>query len=181
MGSLEGFFGSRDPTKLLKVVSKLPPEDLLSYLLSTSKRILAVYAELRDSLPRGYGRLKFSRFVEVKGKQVEWLCKIALNLYHQALSSETSGEDVSVSISAVGDYLDVLQKAIELEEFQLRASRYLAEKVENPDMRAILEDISEGIEENILLLREELERVENFKRKVEFSEFVKELVGDRDG
>ncbi|CAI1492893.1 Rubrerythrin subfamily [Thermococcus nautili] len=181
MGSLEGFFESRDTTELLELVSKLPPEDVLGYLLSTSKRVLAVYATMRDSLPRGYGRVKFSRFVEAKGRQVEELCRITLKLYPQALSSETSGEDVKVSLSTVGDYLDVLREAVKLEELQLRAARYLAGKVGDSDMRAILEDLSAEIEENISLLKKELERAENFDRKAKFSDFVKELVGDRDG
>jgi len=181
MASLEGFFGPRDSRELFERVSQLPPEDLLSYLLSTSKRILAVYAELRDSLPRGYGRLKFSHFVDVKEKQVENLLKVALNMYPGTFSSEVSGEKVKVSISQVGDYLNVLRKAIELEELQLRALRYLEERIDNPEIRAILGDIAGDVEENVLHLRKELERVERFDRKAKFSDFIKELVGDRNG
>ncbi|NJE54184.1 hypothetical protein [Thermococcus sp. 21S9] len=181
MGSREEFFESDDPMELLRIVSRLPPEDVMGYLISTSRRVLAVYATMRESLPKGYGRIKFSRFVETKGRQVEELCRIALKLYPEAISSETSGEPVDMPLETVEDYITALTEAIKLEELQLRASRYLAQKVEDSDMRALLEDLSAEIEGNLSVLRSELEKAKRFERKARFSEFVKELVGDRDG
>ncbi|WP_099209269.1 hypothetical protein [Thermococcus henrietii] len=181
MAPLGGFFEEWDEGAFLEAVSKLPPKDVLSYLIEVSKRVLAVYARMRDSLPKGYGWMRFSEFVETKGKQVEKLCKIALRLFPEALSSEVNVEKLEFSVKTVGDYVEVLRETIRLEELQLRACRYLEGHVENQDMKAILSDLAEEIELNIRKLEEELERVEKFERKTKFSEFVKELVGDRDG
>ncbi|WP_297467319.1 hypothetical protein [Thermococcus sp.] len=178
---LLGDFFEDDVSEVLRRVSSLPPRDVLSYLVSTSQRVLAVYQVMTDSLPRGYGKIKFSRFVEKKERQTEELWKIALRLHPESLSSEVKGEDIEVSIETVGDYAEVLEQTIKLEELQLRACRYLSGKIGDPDLSMLLQDLANEIEENISFLREELERVKGIERKVKFSEFVRELVGDRDG
>ncbi|WP_297480290.1 hypothetical protein, partial [Thermococcus sp.] len=139
-----------------------------------------VYQVMTDSLPRGYGKIKFSRFVEKKERQTEELWKIALRLHPESISS-SKVENLGVSIETVGDYAEVLEQTIKLEELQLRACRYLSGKIEDLDLSMLLEDLANEIEENISFLKEELERVKGIERKVKFSEFVKELVGDRDG
>ncbi|WP_144244788.1 hypothetical protein [Thermococcus eurythermalis] len=136
---------------------------------------------MRDFLPRGYSKIKFSRFVELKAGQVAKLRRLALELLPSTLSSGGPDEEFEVPPSTVGDYANVLREAIVLEKTQLQMAKRFAECVQNWEIWAILEDFLDEVQENISFLQKELERVENFNRKARFSEFIQELVGDRDG
>ncbi|WP_297438648.1 hypothetical protein [Thermococcus sp.] len=181
MGSIEDFFGSGDSSEVVKSLSSSSPKAILSYLITSSKRVLSIYALMRDSLPKGYGKVRFSRFVDMKGKQVENLCKIALKLYPEALSHDLPEEVPNISFSTTGDYLSTLRAVIRIEGDQLDALKNLVGNVSDPDVRAIIGDTIESIKNIVSLLSMEIQRVEKADSRAKFAEFVKELVGDRDG
>lgn len=162
----------------LEDVSKLSPEEVFAYLIELSEVILSLYIVMRDSLPRGYGRVKFSRFVEKKRRQVENMHYLAREIYPEVQPEKKVKFSTSFSIETVGDYARALRNAIYLESLSLKAFRYLskfsAEKL-------LFGDLAEEIEENVKELEEELKKVESIEEKLRFSEFVKELVGDRNG
>jgi len=162
----------------LEDVSKLSPREVFSYLVELSEVTLTLYTLIRDSLPRGYGRVKFSRFVEKKRRQVENMRHLAVEVYPDVAPVRHPKPSLNISIETVRDYVLALKNAIFLESLGLRAFRYLERATEDKLMFA---DLSEEIEENIRELREELRRAESFESRLRFSEFVKELVGDDDG
>lgn len=162
----------------LEDVSRLPPREALHYVLALSEAVLALYVLMRDSLPRSYGRIKFSRFVELKRRQVENMRSICLELFPDTSPSRAPTPPLKARVETVGDYARVLKKAIFLESLILRALRYLAEKT---DEKLLFSDLAREVESNIDSLKTELKRVESAESKVHFSEFVKELVGDKDG
>ncbi|WP_258083647.1 hypothetical protein [Thermococcus thermotolerans] len=173
-------FSEPEVDELLRVfrdVSKIPPAEVLSYLIELSEAVLGLYILMRDSLPKDYGRIKFSRFVEKKRKQVEGIRSIMMEMYPGA---RIRGHDISLKfdVETVQDYSKVLEDAIQLESLSLRVLRHL---VESSDNKILLNDIAQDIEDNIRELQRELDRLRKFESKARFSEFVKELVGDRDG
>ncbi|WP_457743143.1 hypothetical protein [Thermococcus sp.] len=161
----------------LEDVSKLSPQEALSYLIELSEATLSLYIVMRDSLPRSYGRIKFSRFVEKKRRQVENMHNIARELYPELKTKEVKFSR-EFRVETVGDYIKALQNAINLESISLRAFKYLSE---SSSEGLLFSDLMEEIEENISELKGELEKAESFERRARFSEFVKELVGGKDG
>ncbi|WP_297534969.1 hypothetical protein [Thermococcus sp.] len=161
----------------LEDVSRLSPQEVFSYLIELSEATLSLYIVMRDSLPRSYGRVKFSRFVEKKRKQVENMRHIARELYPGLKTKEVKFSK-RFKVETVGDYIKVLRNAINLESISLRAFRYLSE---SSSEGMLLSDLADEIEGNISELKKELEKAESFERKARFSEFVKELVGGEDG
>ena len=166
----------RELVSQLEDVSKLPPREVLHYLLELSELTLSLYIMMRDALPRGYGRIKFSRFVEKKRRQVENMRYIARELYPGA-GGKTRVPTPSFSIETVGDYVKVLRNAVYLESLSLKAFRYLARSTGE---KLLFSDLAEEIEDNISELRREIQRAESVESRVRFSEFVKELVGGGD-
>ena len=181
MVDLDMFSEPEEVRRLLKEledVSKLPPEEVFAYLIELSEAILSLYIVIRDSLPRGYGRVKFSRFVEKKRRQVENMHYLAREIYPEVRPEKKVKFSTSFSIETVGDYLKALRNAVYLESLSLRAFRYLAKFSAE---RLLFNDLAGEIENNIKELREEIGKVESIEEKLRLSEFIKELVGDRDG
>jgi len=179
MVSLELFSGSEELENLVRMlenVSKGSPEEALMYLLELSEATLSLYIAFRDELPKGYGRIKFSRFVEKKRKQLENMRSVLRELYPKPKRSP--GFSTSLRVETVDDYVKALESAIYLESLILKAFRHI-EKT-SPE-KLFLGDLIAEIEGNIEELQRELERAKAVESKLLFSEFVKKLVGDRDG
>lgn len=161
----------------LKDVSRLSPGEIFSYLIELSEATLSLYIVMRDSLPRSYGRVKFSRFVEKKRKQIENMRHIARELY-PGLKTRKFEFSEEFKVETVEDYVKVLRSAMNLELMGLKAFEYLSEFSEEG---LLFRDLAEEIENNVNELKKELEKVETFERKAKFSDFVKELAGGKNG
>ncbi|NJE11360.1 ferritin family protein [Thermococcus sp. MAR1] len=183
---IESFMAAGDTfeeiKKVLEDVSKSPLPEVLAYLVKSEEYSVRIYAILRDTLPHGYGRIKFGDFVERKIKSEEKLRRIARKLFPD-LNIEVSETEWSriflerkSGIRTVGDYLEVLRTAMELEELGEKVYSYLAQRLSGYEERNLMKDLAAVSRKNYEALKEEFEKLRGLASKKAFEDFFDELV-----
>jgi len=174
--------------RAVRELSRKPLKDILAYILMGEVDSTNLYRFLYENLPDGYPRDKFREFLEMEKDHDSEVSRLFESLF--------PGEDVpdvrlkswarvfserDYRLRTVGDYLRVLEIGMDAEKLSEMLYLLLAELLENPEHKKLMERLAQDEREHYEFLKQEHEFYSKVERQRALKELVEEIRRDRSG
>ncbi|NJE01256.1 ferritin family protein [Thermococcus sp. JdF3] len=165
----------------VRELAERPLKEILAYMIRGEVDSTGLYKFLYEKLPDGYPKERFKKFFEMERSH-----DLEVSRLFRTLFPGEGVPDVRLKswarvfwerdyrLGTVGDYLKVLQIGMDAEQLSEMVYKMLAELLENPEHKKLMESLAEDEREHYEFLKAEYD----FYSKIERQKALKELIDE---
>ncbi|ALM74398.1 ferritin-like domain-containing protein [Thermococcus barophilus] len=170
----------------LKNITAMSFKHILSYAIKGEKDATDLYQYLYETLPEGYSKKRFKRFIWMEKSHDKKLIDIFTALYPDEEPPDVPFEswrkifeEREFKLKNVKDYLDILEIAMEAEKLAREIYLFLAKNTDNVEHRRIFLELAKDEEDHYDFVKKEYEIYSKAKAEEDLKELIKELMENR--
>lgn len=170
----------------IKELSKKSLKEILAYMLRGEIDSTRMYRFLHENLPDGYPKDRFREFLEMERNHDLEVSRVFRELFP---GEEVPGVHLKswtgifwekdYRLKTVDDYLKVLEIGMDAEQLSEMAYRMLAELLENPEHKKLMESLAQDEREHYEFLKQEYDFYSRVEHQKTLKELIEELKRDR--
>ncbi len=168
----------------IREVSQRPLKEILAYTVKGEIDSTNLYRYLYRNLPEGYPRETFRRFISMEKTHERKVRSIFSSLFPAEEPPDVpfkSWAEVLAEgdfrLRSVGDYLKALEIAMDAEQLSEGVYTMLAEMMEDPMQRPIMEGLARDEREHYEFLKKEYDFYSKIEARKALDELVREIKG----
>ncbi|NJE55535.1 ferritin family protein [Thermococcus sp. 21S9] len=172
--------------RAVKELSEKPLKEIIAYVLKGEVDSTGLYRFLYENLPDGYPREKFREFLEMEKSHDLEVSRLFRTLFPGEEVPEVNLKswvrvfsEKDYRLRTVGDYLRVLEIGMDAEQLSEMAYRLLAELLEDPEHKKLMESLAQDEREHYEFLKQEYDFYSKVERQKALKELVEEIKRDK--